>query len=141
MPYRSELLDPERHAVEEFTCGEASLEGWLREQTVPASSRHTARTWVRVEDGVLAGYSALAVLPCGQRLGEVLVADALGRIVEAAQTVTARLAVVDALHERVASFYEALGFRRIRESLLLGRKIADIEAALTPPDLTPPLPR
>jgi hypothetical protein len=51
-------------------------------------------------------------------------------IVDATQTVAARLVVVDALHERVARFYEALGFRRIPESLLLVQKVADIELSL-----------
>jgi predicted GNAT family N-acyltransferase len=165
MSYRSERFDPERHAVEEFTCGEPSLDAWLRCQAAPATARHTARTWVWVEDGVVVGYYALAAhkvareqvpsrigrggpveIPAvllarlalatslrGQGLGEVLVVDALGRIVDATQTVAARLVVVDALHERVAQFYEALGFRRIPDSLLLVQKIADIEAALTPP--------
>jgi predicted GNAT family N-acyltransferase len=165
MPYRSDRFDPERHAVEEFACGEPSLDAWLREQAAPASARHTARTWVWTEDGAVVGYYALAAhkvareqvpsrlgrggpveIPAvllarlalakslrGQGLGEALVADALGRIVEATQTVAARLVVVDALHERVAGFYETLGFRRIPESLLLVQKIADIEAALAPP--------
>ena len=39
-----------------------------------------------------------------QQLGAVLVADALQRIIDAAETVAARLVVVDALHERVAQF-------------------------------------
>ncbi len=64
----------------------------------------------------------------------MLVADALTRIVDATQTVAARLVVVDALHERVAQFYEALGFRRIPDSLLLVQKLTDIEAALQKSD-------
>ena len=67
----------------------------------------------------------------GNRLGEVLVADALARIVAATQTVAARLVVVG--HERVAQFYESLGFRRLPGSLLLVQTIADIEAALRAP--------
>lgn len=47
----------------------------------------------------------------GQGLEAVLVAEAMQRVVDATQTVAARLVVVDALHERVARFYEALGFR------------------------------
>jgi GNAT superfamily N-acetyltransferase len=164
MSYRSERFDPAQHAVDGFSCGEPSLDTWLREQAAPASARHTARTWVWVDAGAVVGYYALAAhkvareqvpsrvgrggpveIPAvllarlalskslrGQGLGEVLVADALGRIVEVTQTVSARLVVVDALHERVAHFYEALGFRRIPDSLLLVQKIADIEAALTP---------
>ena len=167
MAYRSERLDPERHDVRGFTCGEASLDTWLREQAVPATARRTARTWVWVDrDGAVVGYYALAAhkvtrddvptpigrggpteIPAvllarlalseslrGHGLGEVLVADALARIVGATQTVAARLVVVDATHERVARFYESLGFRRIPDSLLLVQKLTDIEAALRETD-------
>lgn len=167
MTYRSERLDPERHDVRDFTCGEASLDLWLREQAVTATARRTARTWVWVdEDGAVVGYYALAAhrvaredvpntigrggpveVPAvllarlalseslrGYRLGAVLLADALERIVDATQTVAARLVVVDALHERVAQFYESLGFRRIPGNLLLVQKITDIEAALGKPE-------
>ncbi|MDQ6752033.1 MAG: GNAT family N-acetyltransferase [Actinomycetota bacterium] len=167
MTYRSERFDPERHDVRGFSCGEASLDTWLREQAVPATDRRTARTWVWVDQGgVVGAYYALAAhkvareavpvrvgrggpaeIPAvllarlalseplrGQGLGEVLVADALARVVDATQTVAARLVVVDALHERVARFYESLGFRRIPGSLLLVQKLTDIEAALRKPE-------
>ncbi|BBZ52346.1 GNAT family N-acetyltransferase [Mycobacterium heidelbergense] len=161
--YRSQPIDPTVHAVERFSCGEESVDRWLREHAVTATARRTARTWVWVDetDEVVAYYAlaahkvARADVPAkigrggpveipavliarlalsealrGQGLGRVLVADALARIVEATQTVTARLVVVDALHERVAGFYEQLGFRRVPGSLLLVQKTADIEAAL-----------
>lgn len=160
---RSERFDPERHHVGDFSCGEPSLDTWLREQAAASSARRTARTWVWLdEDGVVVGYYALAAhkvarddvqskvgrggpveIPAvllarlalseslrGQGLGAVLVADALQRVVDATQTVAARLVVVDALHERAARFYETLGFRRIPVSLLLVQKVADIESAL-----------
>lgn len=167
MVYRSERLDPDRHDVRNFTCGEPSLDVWLREHAIASTVRRTARTWVWVdqEDSIV-GYYALAAhrvaradvpvkigrggpteIPAvllarlalsdplhGQRLGEVLVAGALARIIDATQTVAARLVVVDALHERVAQFYESLGFCRIPRSLLLVQKITDIEAALRGPD-------
>jgi GNAT superfamily N-acetyltransferase len=79
---------------------------------------------------VLLARLALSESLRGQGLGAVLVADALQRVVDATQTVAARVVVVDALHERVARFYEGLGFRRIPESLLLVQKVADIEVAL-----------
>ena len=69
----------------------------------------------------------------GRGLGAVLAADALERIVDATQTVAARLVVVDALAERVAQFYESLGFRRLPGSLLLVQKTTDIEAAVGKP--------
>lgn len=79
---------------------------------------------------VLLARLALSESLRGQGLGEVLVADALARILDATQTVAARLVAVDALHERVAQFYESLGFSRIPGSLLLVKKVSDIEASL-----------
>jgi hypothetical protein len=38
--------------------------------------------------------------------------------------------VVDALHEKVAGFYEQLGFRRVPGSLKLVQKVSDIEVAM-----------
>ena len=160
--FRSERLDPQRHDLSDSSCGEESLDLWLREQTVAASKRDTARTWVWIDEGGrVVGYYALsahkvarergiskegrggpaeapAVLLAklalaehlrGRGLGAVLVADALARVVVATQTVAARLVVVDALTERIAQFYESLGFRRVPGSLLLVQRIADIERA------------
>lgn len=161
--FRSERLDPQRHDISGFFCGEESLDSWLRDHAVAASKRDTARTWIWFDDGDrVVGYYALAAhkvarehvvakegrggpaeIPAvllaklalaehlrGRGLGAVLVADALLRIVAATQTVAARLVVVDALTERVAQFYESLGFRRVPGSLLLVQRIADVEAAL-----------
>jgi predicted GNAT family N-acyltransferase len=155
--YRSESFDPDRHDVEHFRCGEASLDDWLREQARPAAVRRTARTWVwtDTEDtvvgyyalsahkvsreqvpskipAVLIGRLALAESLRGRGLGPVLLADALSRVVEATRTVAARLVVVDALHEHAAVFYERLGFTRIPDTLRLVQKLADVEAALEP---------
>jgi GNAT superfamily N-acetyltransferase len=79
---------------------------------------------------VLLARLALSQSLRGHNLGEVLVADALARVLAATRIVAAGVVVVDALHEKVASFYERLGFRRLPESLVLVQKIADIEAAL-----------
>ena len=78
---------------------------------------------------VLIGRLALDASLRRQGLGEVLLADALSRIVDATRTVGARFVVVDALHEQAAVFYERLGFRRLPDSLLLVQKVADIQAA------------
>jgi predicted N-acetyltransferase YhbS len=78
---------------------------------------------------VLLGRLALHLSLHGRNLDELLVADALGRIVEATRTVGARVVVVDALHEGAAVFYERLGFRRIPNGLLLVQKVADIRVA------------
>lgn len=52
----------------------------------------------------------------GQRLGAVLLADALRRAYASAGTVGSSMVVVDALDERAASFYAAHSFIRLPES-------------------------
>jgi GNAT superfamily N-acetyltransferase len=66
----------------------------------------------------------------GRGLGGALLADALGRIVEATQTVAARLVVVDAIDEYAHGFYSHHGFTAIPETMRLVQKINDISAAL-----------
>ncbi len=65
----------------------------------------------------------------GQGLGAVLVADALERVLRATELVAARVVVVDALSESVATFYEHLGFVRVPGIFLLVQKVADIAQA------------
>jgi predicted GNAT family N-acyltransferase len=55
----------------------------------------------------------------GQRLGAVLLADALQRVFESAGTVGSSMVVVDALDEGAAGFYAAHGFVRLPDSLRL----------------------
>jgi GNAT superfamily N-acetyltransferase len=78
---------------------------------------------------VLIGKLALDQRMRGRGLGAVLLADALDRIVDASRQVGTRLVVVDALNERVAAWYESVGFRRIPDSLLLVQRVVDIAAA------------
>lgn len=52
----------------------------------------------------------------GQRLGAVLLADALRRALASAETVGSSMIVVDALNEGAAEFYAAYGFIRLPES-------------------------
>lgn len=55
----------------------------------------------------------------GQRLGAVLLADALQRAHESASTVGSSMVVVDALDDAATGFYAAHGFIRLPESLRL----------------------
>lgn len=55
----------------------------------------------------------------GQRLGVILLADALQRAFESAGTVGSSMVVVDALDEPAAGFYAAHGFVRLPDSLRL----------------------
>jgi len=66
----------------------------------------------------------------GQGMGGALLADALGRVLAATETVAARFVVVDAIDERAARFYEHHGFRRIPQTLRLVQKVTDVGAAL-----------
>ena len=63
----------------------------------------------------LIGRLAVATDRQGQRLGAVLLADALQRAFESASTVGSSMVVVDALDEAAAGFYAAHGFVRLPE--------------------------
>ena len=65
----------------------------------------------------------------GQKLGGVLLADALDRIVEATATIAARFVVVDAINANAFAF-EHYGFRAIPGTQRLVQKVSDIAAAL-----------
>jgi GNAT superfamily N-acetyltransferase len=67
----------------------------------------------------LIGRLAVAQDCQGQRLGAVLLADALRRALASAATVGSSMIVVDALDDGAAAFYAAHGFVRLPESLRL----------------------
>ena len=55
----------------------------------------------------------------GERLGAMLLADAVRRTHASAATVGSSMLVVEALNERAAAFYEGNGFVRLPDSLHL----------------------
>ena len=67
----------------------------------------------------LIGRLAVAKDQQGQRLGSILLADALQRAFESASTVGSSMVMVDALDEAAAGFYTAHGFVRLPDSLRL----------------------
>jgi GNAT superfamily N-acetyltransferase len=67
----------------------------------------------------LIGRLAVAKHQQGQRLGSVLLADALQRAFESADTVGSSMVIVDALDEATAGFYAAHSFVRLPDSLRL----------------------
>ncbi len=67
----------------------------------------------------LIGRLAVAKDQQGQRLGSILLADALQRAFESARTVGSSMVMVDALDEGAAGFYAANGFVRLPDSLRL----------------------
>jgi predicted GNAT family N-acyltransferase len=67
----------------------------------------------------LIGRLAVAKDRQAQRLGAVLLADALQQAFESAGTVGSSMVIVDALDEAAAGFYAAHGFVRLPDSLRL----------------------
>src|ERR1700761_2309320 len=67
----------------------------------------------------LIGRLAVAKDQQGQRLGSILLADALQRAFESASTVGSSMVIVDALDEAAVGFYAAHGFVRLPDSLRL----------------------
>jgi predicted GNAT family N-acyltransferase len=82
-----------------------------------AARRHIPR--YPLVSATLIGRLAIASDRQGQRLGAILLADAMRRALASAETVGSSMIVVDALDKRAASFYEAHGFVALPESLRL----------------------
>ena len=80
----------------------------------------------------LMGRLAIAGSRQGQRLGAILLADALRRTLASAATVGSSMVVVDALDEDAAAFYGAHGFVRLPESLRLILPIRTLERMMAP---------
>ena len=92
--------------------------------------RQVARAGPRQVPAVLIAKLALDAHLQGQGLGASLLADAAQRIVEATETVAARLVAVDAIDDKAAMFYEHFGFVRIAPgSSRLVQKRSDLAAA------------
>lgn len=90
-----------------------------------AARKHIAR--YPLVSATLIGRLAVAEGRQGQKLGAVLLADALRRALASAGTVGSSMIVVDALDERAASFYEAHGFIRLPASLRLVLPMRSVE--------------
>jgi len=82
---------------------------------VPQAARKLIPRYPLVS-ATLIGRLAVAKDHQGQRLGAVLLADALQRAFASAGTVGSSMVVVDALDEAAAGFYAAHGFIRLPDS-------------------------
>jgi GNAT superfamily N-acetyltransferase len=65
----------------------------------------------------------------GQNLGSVLLTEALGIAASSSINVAAAFVVVDALHDKAASFYLHHGFSRLPDTTRLALKMSTIAAA------------
>ncbi|MGH6913313.1 MAG: GNAT family N-acetyltransferase [Geminicoccales bacterium] len=109
----TERDDPTRILGYYTLCAMALAQG-----EVPEAARKTIPRYPLVS-ATLIGRLAVSKHRQGQRLGAVLLADALHRAFESAATVGSSMIVVDALDERAAGFYAAHGFVRLPDSLRL----------------------
>jgi predicted GNAT family N-acyltransferase len=85
---------------------------------VPEAARKHVPRYPLVS-ATLIGRLAVAKDRQGERLGAVLLADALQRAFESASMVGSSMVIVDALDEPAAGFYAAHGFVRLPDSLRL----------------------
>jgi predicted GNAT family N-acyltransferase len=109
----SEFSEP-THVLGYYTlCAMAISRGDVPE----AARKHVPR--YPLVSATLIGRLAVAKERQGQRLGAVLLADALRRAFDSAGTVDSSMVMVDALDEAAAGFYAAHGFVRLPDSLRL----------------------
>lgn len=80
----------------------------------------------------LIGRLAVSQTRQGERLGAMLLADAVRRAYASADTVGASMLVVDAINERVAIFYAGNGFMRLPDSLRLVLPMRTIQRLVEP---------
>jgi GNAT superfamily N-acetyltransferase len=85
---------------------------------VPAAARKHIPRYPLVAS-TLIGQLAVSETRQGERLGAMLIADAVRRTYASASTIGASMMVVDAINERAAAFYEGNGFVRLPDSLRL----------------------
>lgn len=85
---------------------------------VPAGARKHVPRYPLVS-ATLVGRLAISEARQGERLGAILLADAVRRAFASAATVGSSMLVVDAMNERAAAFYEGNGFVRLPDSMRL----------------------
>lgn len=98
----------------------------LAQGDVPEAARKHIPRYPLVS-ATLIGRLAVANDRQGQRLGTVLLADALRRALASAETVGSSMVVVDALDDGAAAFYTAHGFVRLPDSLRLVLPMRTVE--------------
>ena len=90
----------------------------LPQGNVPVAARKHVPRYPLVS-ATLIGRLAVSEARQGERLGAMLLADAVRRAYRSAETIGSSMLVVDAINERVAAFYEGNGFVRLPDSLRL----------------------
>lgn len=103
----------------------------LPQGDVPAAARKHLPRYPLVS-ATLVGRLAVAEARQGERLGSMLLADAVRRAYASAVTVGSSMLVVDAVNERAAAFYAGSGFVRLPDSLRLVLPMHAIQRLVEP---------
>lgn len=103
----------------------------LPQGDVPAAARKHVPRYPLVS-ATLVGRLAVSGARQGERLGAILLADAVRRACASASTIGSSMLVVDAIDERAAAFYEGNGFVRLSDSMRLVLPMHTIEQMLKP---------
>lgn len=101
----------------------------LPQGDVPVAARKHIPRYPLVS-ATLVGRLAVSTARQGERLGAILLADAVQRAYASASTIGSSMLVVDAINERAAAFYEGNGFVRLPDSMRLVLPIYVIEKML-----------
>jgi GNAT superfamily N-acetyltransferase len=101
----------------------------LPQGDIPAAARKHMPRYPLVS-ATLLGRLAISAARQGQRLGGLLLADAVRRAYASASIVGSSMLVVDAINERAAAFYEGNGFVRLPDSMRLVLPMHVIERML-----------
>ena len=117
----AKTADPGRVLGYYTLCATALAPGDVPE----AARKHIPR--YPLVSATLIGRLAVANDRQGQRLGAIILADALRRALASAETVGSSMIVVDALDEGAAAFYAAHGFVRLPESMRLVLPMRTVE--------------
>lgn len=103
----------------------------LPQGEIPAAARKHVPRYPLVS-ATLVGRLAVSAARQGERLGALLLADAVHRAYASASTVGSSMLVVDAISDRAAAFYESNGFVRLPDSMRLVLPMHVIERILKP---------
>ena len=98
---------------------------------VPAAARRHIPRYPLVS-ATLLGRLAVSQSRQGERLGAMLLADAVRRACASAATVGSSMLVVDAINERAAAFYAGHGFTRLPDSLRLVLPMHVLQRLISP---------
>ena len=103
----------------------------LAQGDVPSAARKHIPRYPLVS-ATLVGRLAVSEARQGERLGAMLLADAVRRAYASASTVGSSMLVVDAINDRAAAFYEGNGFVRLPDSLRLALPMHAIQRLVEP---------